>query len=572
MKIDNIANVIDNFIKSSMHTILITGDWGIGKTYAIQEYIRNKQNDIKNKKIKIAYSSLFGKNSIDEINTELYMLFNPQVKILNVVSNVAKLINFGVNFSCGINLNLDTSNINSSNKVKKKRKYINNLIILDDLERKSDQYSSEELLGFINSLVNQGLKVLVLANLKFKKEFSTNEYEVTKIKEEKSCEKYSLKKIHTENDLLTNYKEKVFDRIYHITETHNEIIKSIFKDNYKFLDEKLIDEFNNNLRMAIKTFSLFQQIKDYIEEKHYENINFYNVMKICIYSIIELMENKYSKIFDSIITDNNYMKYMEKSFNNFVVNYDDSLKNEVPLIFAINNIYLNEDYSKLDELFSSSNKDNLFDSCFYYSDRNKVSLIKKQYEYILKLDKKSNFSTSSINQFIRDWYCYANFVDLSFINEEDLFKKLHSLDFYIDSFGEENEHFIKMIDKYNLYCEKQIKFEIENLLKDQNISVKKKGFYELSKKYINFNDEDKKHIENFLIKNNFMFQHLSGDIDYEKWDLDHIICNVISNNVTKLKNDLLKVLNNEIIKNNKDLSCKYRVNSLIKQYNLKNNE
>ena len=94
-------------------------------------------------------------------------------------------------------------------------------------------------MGFINSLVNQGLKVWVFANLKYKKEYLTNEYETTKIKNEKSCD--------VDNDLLTNYKEKVFDRIYYITETHNEIIKSIFKCNHKFLDEKLINEFDNNL-------------------------------------------------------------------------------------------------------------------------------------------------------------------------------------------------------------------------------------------------------------------------------------------------------------------------------------
>ena len=66
------------------------------------------------------------------------MLFNPKAKILNVVSIVVKLINIGSNFSCGINLNLDTSNINLSNKVRKKRKYIDNLITLDYLEIKSD--------------------------------------------------------------------------------------------------------------------------------------------------------------------------------------------------------------------------------------------------------------------------------------------------------------------------------------------------------------------------------------------------------------------------------------------------
>ena len=35
-----------------MHTILITGGLGIGKTYAIQEHIKNKKNDVKKQKNK----------------------------------------------------------------------------------------------------------------------------------------------------------------------------------------------------------------------------------------------------------------------------------------------------------------------------------------------------------------------------------------------------------------------------------------------------------------------------------------------------------------------------------------
>ena len=36
------------------------------------------------------------------------------------------------------------------------------------------------------------------------------------------------------------------------------------------------------------------------------------------------MKSKYSKHFESQTTGDNFMKYMEKSFDNFIVNYDDS--------------------------------------------------------------------------------------------------------------------------------------------------------------------------------------------------------------------------------------------------------
>ena len=96
MEAKNIKNVINRLITSNENAIMISGPWGIGKTYEIKEYIKSKSQDVKAKKLKIAYSSLFGKNSIDEVNTELYQLLHPAKKVLNTITSVAKLINIGV--------------------------------------------------------------------------------------------------------------------------------------------------------------------------------------------------------------------------------------------------------------------------------------------------------------------------------------------------------------------------------------------------------------------------------------------------------------------------------------------
>ena len=177
MEAKNIKNVINRLITSNETAILISGPWGIGKTYEIKEYIKSKAQDVKDKKLKIAYSSLFGKNSIDEVNTELYQLIHPAKKVLNTITNVAKLINIGVGFSCGINLNIDDENLKPCEKLKSK-KNIPYLIILDDFERKSDKITAEELLGFINNLINQGFKVVVLADLDTKYGKKNKKYEI----------------------------------------------------------------------------------------------------------------------------------------------------------------------------------------------------------------------------------------------------------------------------------------------------------------------------------------------------------------------------------------------------------
>ena len=71
---------------------------------------------------------------------------------------------------------------------------------------------------------------------------------------------------------------------------------------------------------------------------------------------------------------------------------------------------------------------------------------------------ESKYNHSTINQFIRDWYCYASYLNLDFINKENLFEKLYNLEFRLDSFGETNDKFISLIKEYNLYSKNQIKF------------------------------------------------------------------------------------------------------------------
>jgi len=53
--------------------VLIKGDWGSGKTYFINNYISELE---KQKQKKCYYISLYGKNSLNDINNELfYQLF-----------------------------------------------------------------------------------------------------------------------------------------------------------------------------------------------------------------------------------------------------------------------------------------------------------------------------------------------------------------------------------------------------------------------------------------------------------------------------------------------------------------
>ena len=566
MEAKNIKNVINRLIASNETAILISGPWGIGKTYEIKEYIKSKAQDVKDKKLKIAYSSLFGKNSIDEVNTELYQLIHPAKKVLNTITNVAKLINIGVGFSCGINLNIDDENLKPCEKLKSK-KNIPYLIILDDFERKSDKITAEELLGFINNLINQGFKVVVLADLDTKYGKKNKKYEIEKLENDKvTTEKY-ISKINLSDDILGFYKEKIFDRIYKITETPEDVIRTIFAENINLIADKLMIEFNKNIRMAIKANSLFLQIQDYIKSNSYNCNKFEQIMKICIYCVNELMTNKYSIIYSDKCKESDYLKYCEKSFGNIITSYDKSLRDYFNLVEAINDIYLNEDYSLLDEIFNP-NDENILKSCFFCSDENKINIIKKQYELILSIPDDLNYNHSTINQLIRDWYCYADYVDLSFIDKEELFKKLNKLNFRLDSFGEQNETFINLIKEYKEFCNNQIKYSLTSKLVLNDLKELKSGLYEITNKYNNLDDESKEYIKSNLKENNFFLQKIDGDINDEFWGINHLICQIIKEYIPDLKNDLLNLLNGIKRKYPNDKSCEYRVNSLIKQYDL----
>lgn len=566
MEVRNIKNVVDRLITSNETAILISGSWGIGKTYEIKEYIKSKSQDIKDKKLKIAYSSLFGKNSIDEVNTELYQLLHPAKKVLNTITNVAKLINIGVGFSCGINLNIDDENLKLCEKLKSKRN-IPHLIILDDFERKSDNITAEELLGFINNLINQGFKVVVLADLDTKFGKKNKKYEIEKLENDKVTTERFVSKINLSDDILGFYKEKIFDRIYKITEAPEDVIKSIFANNINLVTDKLMSEFNNNIRMAIKVNSLFIQIQNHININSYNCNKFDQIMKICIYCVNELMTNKYSIIYNDECKKSEYLKYCNKSFGNIITSYDNSLRDDFNLVESINDIYLNENYSSLDEIFNP-NDENILKSCFYCSDKNKVSIIKKQYELILSIPDDLNYNHSTINQLIRDWYCYAHFVDLSFIDKKKLFKKLNKLNFRLDSFGEQNEIFINIIKEYKEFCNNQIKYSITSKLTSNDLKELKLGLYEITNKYNNLDDESKEYIKSNLEQNNYFLQKLDGDIDDECWGINHMVCQTIKENIPTLKTNLLNLLNRIKQKHIDDKSCQYRVNSLIKQYGL----
>ncbi|GAA4145942.1 hypothetical protein GCM10022216_30390 [Sphingobacterium kyonggiense] len=181
---NRIENVLLNYLQTETnHAILLTGDWGSGKTHYIKNVFFEKAKNIKTigsgaeKNYQPILVSLFGVKSIGDIKDRIWISLYP------LLDN--KYAHYGTSILKGIIKSVDVSKLlgkegllegtvdnagktakDINKKAKEKLKFDNLLICLDDLERVNKEYLKEdELLGFINSLVeHDNNKIILIAN------------------------------------------------------------------------------------------------------------------------------------------------------------------------------------------------------------------------------------------------------------------------------------------------------------------------------------------------------------------------------------------------------------------------
>ena len=116
MKSNELSKYLEKLLSdSNFRSILIDGPWGCGKTYEVQEYIK------KNKK-KCVYVSLFGLETIDEINTEIYKQSQKcrlkMAKMTNVLSKAISPVKYVNNVADALAFQLNDID---TTKIKKRR-------------------------------------------------------------------------------------------------------------------------------------------------------------------------------------------------------------------------------------------------------------------------------------------------------------------------------------------------------------------------------------------------------------------------------------------------------------------
>ncbi|WP_407144633.1 hypothetical protein [Marinilactibacillus psychrotolerans] len=232
--------------------IMFDGKWGIGKTKYILESTNAKEN--------VYYISLFGKRDINTIYQELYYLLIPEdkVKFKKILNKIGEInySQFGFNVSIPLMADMFKS-------IQAELESTSNItIIIDDLERKQDDFNIKEVFGLVDTITKkEGIKVVLVAA-------SDNFSNETK----KQFEEYA---------------EKSLDRIYKISTYSKDAPRKIMGDDiWSAIKDIYQDNKLKNLRTLEKANLFIKEVIDEIPANVFnDKISKEDIYKIC-FSIV----------------------------------------------------------------------------------------------------------------------------------------------------------------------------------------------------------------------------------------------------------------------------------------------
>lgn len=244
--------------------IMLTGDWGTGKSYYIQHSLKPFLEKDENGKHSCVIVSLYGLKDTAEISKGIYL--GTRLKILNTVSESAATAKFagrtivkGLAGFFGVDLSQDEKSLL---KLYESVDLTGKLIVLEDLERSGIDIL--EVLGYVNNLVEQdGVKVLLVANeeeiIKFK--FGNRiigQREKKEIEKEKSLrEAFELPTENTDRFIQCQSSE---DYLRAKEKTISDTIQ--FEEDWQTTIQEIIRMFDNEI---LNKFSDAERVKDILD-------------------------------------------------------------------------------------------------------------------------------------------------------------------------------------------------------------------------------------------------------------------------------------------------------------------
>ncbi|MCM1385768.1 MAG: KAP family NTPase [Bacillus sp. (in: Bacteria)] len=249
-------NYIRHYLEEDKtHTaIMLTGEWGSGKTYYIENVLVPFLQDKKNRCIVV---SLYGLENISDISKSIYMELkmktlekNSEVKATGKL--VAKTVVKGVAGKLGIDVSMsedDLQNLYSSVDLSGK------LLIFEDLERSNIELI--KVLGYINNLVERdGVKILLVANEneilnKTAETFNFNFVALVNTSASNNNKENNKKSIPENIQKYLRIKEKTISDTIFFESNYCEAVKNIVKTFGNEKITKILDEDNDIVKELV---------------------------------------------------------------------------------------------------------------------------------------------------------------------------------------------------------------------------------------------------------------------------------------------------------------------------------
>lgn len=537
MNISNLTKILDSFYSNNkIKSILIDGPWGCGKTYTIKKFINDKNS--------ICYVSLFGIKNVDELNTFIYKTVHTN-RIVSKYSfnSISKIVN-----------PLSTTIYANPYVLQKIEDTENPIIVFDDLERVEQSFSLTELFGYIDKFINNGIRIIC-------------------------C--YNKEKLAEDKKMSFNFLEKIFDRIFVISETNTDFLREQLPNDIdlEFSDfyMDLHAFFGANLRAYIKTIRFYDYLIENTDnlENDIKKIVLYNISYL-IYIIfyfadrINLDEEDFLKT-DATLYGKNIAKRLEYIKNNVLFN-----KLNIDCFYGILDLFLFDDFDSLNKALNiikninsnTKTSETLFINFYLLSDEDKKNYIPKFVEDIRK--NKYYFDSSGGRQILFDVLRYKHYelndeeitiISECIINSKNSRNLLDDLNFL------EMENDDKVIQELKSKCQmiKGSYFSgvIARVMKTRDYDKLNELFLDLSDNYIELTT----FLEQ-LEKVDFILPDLSTTITDSQWTYCHKLARNISQSHNKLiKQSFSDVLSKIVAENdNKSESLNDRVNAICKNF------
>lgn len=262
MKANEIIRVLNQFKCSNYEKILIDGEWGIGKTKYVDDFIAEYPNT--------CYISLFGKKDIESIIQEIYYILIQDdfkgkfKKYLRKSTEILKNVNLSYS---GFSLTVPLLGNIYSQMFKELNQKDSFIIIFDDLERKHENLGIKEFFGLIDSLSKiKGIKTVIVA---------------------------STKNLGNSSKSFSEYREKAIDRTYVVEKYSDNAPCEILGINEWNALENIVSFLTfKNLRTFQKAKQFIIEVMDVLEEKTFtDKFTKEDVYRMCFATVVYNIEH-----------------------------------------------------------------------------------------------------------------------------------------------------------------------------------------------------------------------------------------------------------------------------------------